>query len=96
VTVVAEEGAIGLALYGWLLVAAFLAAFVGRPRSRVAFASGLVLVAVAVQSLFYNAFFEDPTTWAALGLIGLIAGLPRKPPAEEPEVPDADPQLERV
>jgi hypothetical protein len=96
VTVVAEEGVIGLALYGWLLVAAFLAAFVGRPRSRVAFASGLILVAVAVQSLFYNAFFEDPTTWAALGLIGLIAGLPRKSPAEEPEVPDHDPQLERV
>ena len=35
-----------------------------------------MISAVAVHSLFYNAFFEDPTVWAA---IGLAAALPRRP-----------------
>ena len=62
VTVAAEEGVVGLVLFGWLLTAALVATLVARRRSRVAFAAGLVLLAVAVQSLFYNAFFEDPIT----------------------------------
>jgi hypothetical protein len=95
VTVAAEQGAIGLALYGWLLVAAFLAAFGASRRSRVAFAAGLILVAVAVQSLFYNSFFEDPITWAALGLIGLVAARPRSEPEQAAEVEDR-PQLEHA
>jgi O-Antigen ligase len=95
VTVAAENGLIGLGLYAWLLVAALLAALVRSRRSRVAFAAGLILVAVAVQSLFYNAFFEDPITWAAFGLIGLVAGMPRNDPAEETEVEER-PQLQRV
>jgi hypothetical protein len=95
VTVVAEEGVIGLALYGWLLAAALYAALVGRRRSRVAFAAGLVLVAVAVQSLFYNAFFEDPITWAAFGLVALVAALPKPRPAETAQVEER-PSLERV
>jgi hypothetical protein len=94
VTVVAEEGVIGLALYGWLLAAALFAALVVRRRSRVAFAAGLVLVAVAVQSLFYNAFFEDPITWAAFGLVALVA-LPKPRPAEAAQVEER-PGLERV
>lgn len=81
VTVAAEQGVIGLALYGWLLVAALGAAFRGLGRgftSRVAFAVGLTLTAIAVHSLFYGAFFEDPMTWALLGLVGLAASVPRK------------------
>jgi hypothetical protein len=31
----------------------------------------VALVAIAVHSLFYNAFFEDPTTWGLLGLAAL-------------------------
>jgi hypothetical protein len=31
-----------------------------------------------VHSLFYNAFFEDPLTWALLGLTGLAASVPRR------------------
>ena len=75
VTVAAEEGIPGLALSAWLLVVAFVATFRGLARgftSRVSFAVGLVLLAVAVHSLFYNAFFEDPMTWAALGLVGMV------------------------
>ena len=60
---------------------------------------GLVIAAVAVHSLFYNAFFEDPTVWAA---IGLAAALPRRqdeaadPPALDREVEPERQQDERV
>jgi O-antigen ligase len=100
VTVAAEQGLPGLALLGWLLAAALVAAFRGLGRgftSRVSFAVGLTLLAIAVHSLFYAAFFEDPLTWALLGLVALAASVPRRPspaaeaapapgpPAREPE-----------
>jgi O-antigen ligase len=70
VTVAAETGVVGLALFAWLLVVAFLATL-ARPSapSRIV---GLVLVAVTVHSLFYNALFEDPITWGAFGLAALL------------------------
>ena len=82
VTVAAELGVVGLGLLGWLLAAAFLATLRGLGRgftSRVSLATGIVLVAIAVHSLFYAAFFEDPMTWALLGLVGLTARVPQKP-----------------
>jgi len=82
VTVAAELGLVGLGLLGWLLAAALLATLHGLGRgftSRVALATGVVLVAIAVHSLFYAAFFEDPMTWALLGLVGLTSRVPRKP-----------------
>lgn len=100
VTVAAEEGVIGLGLLAWLGVAAFLATLRGLGRgftSRVALATGVVLVAIAVHSLFYAAFFEDPMTWALLGLVGLASRVPKKPasqPAEAappPPVPEPAP-----
>ncbi len=81
VTVAAEEGLPGLLLFGWVCVAALLAALrqLGRGfTSRVSFAVGLTLVAIIVHSLFYNALFEDPMTWAMLGLVGLAVSVPRK------------------
>ena len=74
VTVVAETGLPGIALLGWLGFAALSAAFRARARSdagRTALVAGLTLGAIAVHSLFYNALFEDPTTWALLGLVAL-------------------------
>ena len=100
VTVAAEEGVVGLGLLAWLGVAAFLATLRGLGRgftSRVALATGVVLVAIAVHSLFYAAFFEDPMTWALLGLVGLASRVPKKPalqPAESappPAVPEPAP-----
>ena len=82
VTVAAELGLVGLGLLCWLLVAALLATLHGLGRgftSRVALATGVILVAIAVHSLFYAAFFEDPMTWALLGLVGLTSRVPRKP-----------------
>jgi O-antigen ligase len=74
VTVAAENGLVGLGLFAWLLVAAFgtLARTRGDPfMRRVVLAVALGLVAITVHSLFYNHFFEDPTTWCLLGLAGL-------------------------
>jgi hypothetical protein len=78
VTVVAEAGAVGLALFLWLLVAAVLVAFRGnrgliRPSDRTAVVVGILFVAIVVHTQFYNAFFEDPLTWGLLGLAALAA-----------------------
>jgi putative inorganic carbon (hco3(-)) transporter len=84
VTVAAETGFPGLALLAWLGAASLLAAFRGRGRSdagRTALVVGLTLGAIAVHSLFYNALFEDPTTWALLGLVALVAAQRRRPEA---------------
>ncbi len=71
VTVAAESGLVGLALFGWLGFAALLPLLRGLHRTdggRLALVVGLTLGAIAVHSLFYNALFEDPTTWGLLGL----------------------------
>jgi len=89
VTVAAEEGIVGLALLAWLVAAALLASLRGLGNgftSRVALATGIVLLAIAVHSLFYAAFFEDPMTWALLGLVGLSSRVPKKPQPPHAEV----------
>ena len=87
VTVAAETGIPGLALLGWLAAAALGAALLGAHRNdagRAALAVGLTLGAIAVHSLFYNALFEDPTTWGLLGLVALT--LARRRDEAPPEV----------
>ncbi len=87
VTVAAETGIVGLAFFAWLVVALLwqtrsrIGATLG---GRVALASGLALAAILVHSLFYNDFFEDPTTWLLLGLLALAAGQHAPPTAEPP------------
>jgi O-antigen ligase len=93
VTVAAEGGIVGFALYVWLLVAAFALAFRRFARDvpgLTALALGLAVTAIAVHSLFYSAFFEDPTVWAA---IGLAAALPRRRD-ESADPPQLDRQVE--
>jgi uncharacterized membrane protein len=88
VTVAAETGIVGLALFAWLVAAFLVDAFRRVDRSfagRVSLASGLALAAILVHSLFYNDFFEDPMTWLLLGLVALAA--PRADPAQEPQPP---------
>ena len=75
VTVAAETGIVGLALFAWLLVAGLLAAFRNAgPRfgGQVALVAGATLAALAVHSFFYNAFFEDPTTWGLFALAAVV------------------------
>jgi O-antigen ligase len=74
VTVAAETGAPGFVLYLWLLVAVFRQAF--RRRTSLALIGGLGVAAILCHSLFYNAFFEDPVTWALFGLAAI--GAPRR------------------
>jgi hypothetical protein len=88
VTVAAETGIVGLALFVALLAALFAQAFRRADRSLagvVSLAAGLVLAAILCHSLFYSDFFEDPTTWMLFGLIGLAARVrPALPPDEPP------------
>jgi putative inorganic carbon (HCO3(-)) transporter len=70
-TVAAELGAIGLALYAWLLIGGVrLIAAVRRNDE----ALGLALIAsflgLFVHALFYSGFLEDPITWLVLALAG--------------------------
>jgi O-antigen ligase len=80
VTVAAETGFPGLLLFAWFVVAAAWAAF-RRPREgatlprATGWAAGLAVVAIVVQSCFYNAFFEDPMVWGSLGLVALVAAV---------------------
>jgi O-antigen ligase len=77
-TVAAELGIVGLAVYGWLLVAGALALLRVTLQDR---ALGLGLSAVGlmllVHSLFYAGFFEDPLTWGVLAVsAGALAVAP--------------------
>jgi O-antigen ligase len=74
ITVAAETGFPGLAVFLALVVVSLGTAF-RRIRdgfdanARLAF--GLALTAIFVHSVFYNALFEDPTFWGLLGLIAV-------------------------
>jgi len=71
VTVAAEEGLVGFALFVWLLAASLLVTFrrAGPTFSgRVQLVCALALTAIAVQSLFYADLFEDPMTWGFLAV----------------------------
>ena len=68
-TVASELGLVGLVLVGWLIaVLARLALGRGAARPE-RLALGLGLLAIAVHSLFYSAFFEDPLTWGLAALL---------------------------
>ena len=85
VTVAAETGIPGLLLLGWLAVVTLGGLLAGAHRSaagRTALVVGLTLGAIAVHSLFYNAFFEDPASWALLGLGALALAQRRLERAE--------------
>jgi O-antigen ligase len=76
VTVSAETGVPGLALFAWLLAVPLVIGFrraSGSFAGRASLIVALVVLAIGVHSLFYNAFFEDPMTWGALGLGALVA-----------------------
>jgi O-antigen ligase len=97
ITVAAETGIPGLALFAWLVVAALALAFRRRNgdlAGTTALACGLVFAAIGVHSLFYNAFFEDPTVWGVLALAAVTARVPLAGRDERPEAPQLDRQVE--
>src|SRR5262245_55043584 len=68
-TILAELGVVGFAVYAWLLAATGLALYLVARRDR-AFGVGLaaVLLVLFVHSFLYAGFFEDPLTWGFFGL----------------------------
>ena len=80
VTVAAESGLIGLGLFAWFAVALLLPGFRRLDRrliSRTALVAAVALAAILCHSLFYNDFFEDPTTWLLVGLVALTVPRPK-------------------
>jgi len=94
-TVAAEQGLIGLAVYLALLYAALMR-LVHRARNdryRAFVAAGFV--AVVVHTWMYAAFLEDPVTWTLLAVGAVLARRPgsrrASQPALGPEPPGLDP-----
>jgi putative inorganic carbon (HCO3(-)) transporter len=88
VTVAAETGVVGFALFFWLLVSVFRQAF--RRAGQVGLVAGLGIAAIFCHSLFYNAFFEDPMTWALFGLVAVAS--PLLVPVRRAERPAVEPK----
>jgi hypothetical protein len=96
-TILAELGLLGFALYAWLLAATGWAIALVARHDR-AFGVGLaaVLLTLVVHSFLYAGFFEDPLTWGVIGLAAAaLARLPVESAAEEPatESAPATPEL---
>lgn len=68
VTVAAEQGLVGLALYLALLAAALARLLSGASRSLPRAVLAAAFVAVVVHTMAYAAFLEDPLTWALLAV----------------------------
>jgi len=68
ITVAAEQGVLGLAIYVALLIAAFAVLFtsVGRSPPRIALAA--CFAALVLHTWTYADFLEDPITWTLLGI----------------------------
>ena len=96
-TVLAELGVIGFALYLWLLAATIWAlVLVSRTDRTFAVGLGAVLLALVVHSLLYAGFFEDPLTWGVIGLTSAaLATAPQRSAAREraAETAPAAPEL---
>ena len=90
-TVLAELGLVGFAVYAWLLVVATrLLGRVVRERDRaLGFSLAASFLVLVLHSLFYSGFFEDPLTWGVLGvaaasLVGLAVPGAREVGQESP------------
>jgi len=81
-TVAAELGIVGLALYVWLLVGgARLLATVTRLDRPLGLALGASFLALFVHALSYSGFLEDPITWVVLGVGAGTLAWARRPAA---------------
>ena len=68
VTVAAEQGIVGLALYAALLIVALLVLFAGAGRSPPRIAIAASFAALLLHTWIYADFLEDPLTWTLLGI----------------------------
>jgi O-antigen ligase len=82
VTVAAEQGLIGLALYVALLIAAFAVLFTGAGRSPPRIAIAACFAALVLHTWTYADFLEDPVTWTLLGIGIALARACGQPPLD--------------
>jgi O-antigen ligase len=75
ITVAAEQGIVGLALYVALLVVASLVLFAGAGRSPPRIAVAACFAALVLHTFTYADFLEDPLTWTLLGIGVALARL---------------------
>jgi O-antigen ligase len=68
VTVAAEQGIVGLAVYAALLIMAALVLFRGAGRSPPRMAIAACFAALVLHTWTYADFLEDPVTWTLLGM----------------------------
>ncbi len=78
ITVAAEQGIVGLALYVALLVVAFLVLFRGAGRSPPRIAIAACFAALVLHTFAYADFLEDPLTWTLLGIGVALATADRR------------------
>jgi O-antigen ligase len=68
VTVAAEQGIVGLAMYVAFLLVALLVLFTGAGRSPPRIAIAACFAALVLHTWIYADFLEDPLTWTLLGI----------------------------
>jgi O-antigen ligase len=89
-TVLAELGIVGFALYAWLLAAAAWALWLVTRRQRVLGLSlASIFLVLFVHSLLYAGFFEEPLMWGILGLAAAV--LAATAPSPAPAAPETAP-----
>ncbi len=80
VTVAAEQGVLGLAVYLALLLSALFVLFAGAGRSPVRIAIAACFAALVLHTWTYADFLEDPFTWALLAIgVALARAAPATP-----------------
>jgi O-antigen ligase len=88
ITIAAEQGIIGLAVYVALLLAAFVVLFRGAGRSPPRIAVAACFAALVLHTWVYADFLEDPFTWT---LLALGVALSRQQLILPVSAPEADP-----
>jgi O-antigen ligase len=78
ITVAAEQGLIGLAVYLPLLICAFTVVLRRSRGDPVRSAVAAAFIALVFHTLLYANFLEDPTTWALLAVGAALAAMPRR------------------
>lgn len=73
ITVAAEQGIVGVALYVALLVCAFAVLFTGAGRSPPRIALAACFAGLVLHTFTYADFLEDPLTWTLLGIGAALA-----------------------
>ncbi len=95
ITVAAEQGIVGLLVYGLLLICSFGVLFCGAGRSPPRIAIAACFAALVLHTLTYADFLEDPITWTLLA-IGCALALGKADNQAAPQRRQANPVLSEV